>query len=202
MRKSPALLLALVTAFVPASGIAASEPAPAEKAKRAVRVPLREEPSTPKAPPAKAAPTEAPSATAGATDDAKKAAPKKDAGKKKDAAKEDEIGKIDGVEIARSGSRYLGIQIVDGKFKLGFYDAKKKPVAPDVDRAALRWDPKYKLGMERVVLTPGGGPNFLTSEKFVRPPYNFKLTIVLIGGENAAEGEEPAGETHVIDFRQ
>jgi hypothetical protein len=92
---------------------------------------------------------------------------------------------------------------VDGNFRLSFYNDKKKPVAPDVGRAVLRWDPKYKLGMERAVLTPGGGPNLLTSPKFVRPPYNFKLTIVLLGADADGEGEgEPVGETHVIDFRQ
>lgn len=139
-----------------------------------------------------------PASAGKAADKAAPKEPKKDAKKK-----EDEIGKIDGMEIARGGNRYLGIQIVGGKFKLSFYDAKKKPVSPDVARAALRWDPRYKLGMERVVLTPGGGPNSLTAEKFVRPPYNFKLTIVLLGeAAGNPESVEPAGETYVIDFRQ
>lgn len=135
-------------------------------------------------------------------------ATKKDA-KAEAKKKEDEIGKIEGIEIARSGNRYLGIQLVDGKFKLTFYNEKKKPVAPDVSRAALRWDPKYKLGLERTILLPSG-PASLASEKFVRPPYNFKLTIVLLKdapdvappADGAAEPAEGGSETHVIDFRQ
>jgi hypothetical protein len=114
-------------------------------------------------------------------------------------AKDEAPAKIEGMEIARGGGRYLGLAIVDGKFRLAFYDAKKKPVAPDASRAVLRWDAKYKVGLERVVLTPGDG-NVLTSERFIRPPYNFKLTIVLLG--DAASGDEPAGETYVIDYHQ
>jgi len=145
-------------------------------------------------------------APAGAAKDAKApAAPaKKDA--KKDGKKE-EMGKIEGQEIARGEGRFLGLELVGGKFKLSFYNAKKKPVVPDVSRAVLRWDPKYKLGVERSVLVPSG--NALVGDKFVRPPYNFNLTIVLLRDDApaptpAADGTtaEPAGETFVIPFRQ
>jgi len=114
-------------------------------------------------------------------------------------AKSEAPAKIEGMEIPRGEGRYLGLAIEDGKFRLSFYDAKKKPVAPDASRAVLRWDAKYKVGLERIVLTPGEG-NVLTSERFIRPPYNFKLTIVLLGDANS--GAEPAGETYVVDFHQ
>jgi hypothetical protein len=117
----------------------------------------------------------------------------------KEAKKDEPPAKIDGQEIPR-GDRFLGLQVVNGVFKLSFYDAKKKPVPPDVARAVLRWDPKYKVGQERTVLNPGGGINSMTSEKAVRPPYNFKLFITLL--KQATEGEDPVGETIVIDFRQ
>src|SRR6185369_3034615 len=69
----------------------------------------------------------------------KKEAPKKDEKKKDDGKKkkDDEIGKIEGIEIPH-GKGFMGIQLVNGTFKLSFYDAKKKPTAPDVTRAALR----------------------------------------------------------------
>lgn len=189
------LLVSFATALI---GHAEAAPAPTPKSKP-VRIPLEEPAEHPpaareseKAAPARAAKKETPPAKKEA--ESAKTAPAK---------KEDEMGKIEGLEIARSGNRFLGLRIVDGNFRLGFYDAKKKPVPPDVERAVLRWDPKYKLGIERAVLVPGGGPNMLTSEKFVRPPYNFKLTIVLLGGEaKGGDDAEPAGETHVIDFRQ
>ncbi len=133
------------------------------------------------------------------------ATPAKDAAKKeapkaapKAPAKKDEIGKIDGQEIPRGGG-FLGLQIVNGNFKLTFYDAKKKPTAPDVARAALRWDAKYKVGNERVVLLPAGDGKSMTAAKAIRPPYMFKLFITLI--KEGADESAP-GETLVVDFRQ
>ena len=115
------------------------------------------------------------------------------------AKKEEPPAKIDGVEIPRGEKGYLGIQIVNSTFKLSFYDAKKKPIAPDVARAALRWDPKYKVGEERVILNPD--EKSLSSPKNIRPPYNFKLFITLF--KAPAEGADPvATENYTIDFRQ
>jgi hypothetical protein len=110
--------------------------------------------------------------------------------------------KIEGVEVARAGRGFLGVQIVNSTFKISFYDAKKKPVAPDVTRAVLRWDPKYKVGKERVVLNLSEDGKSLTSAKNIRPPYLFKLYITLLkDASDAPEAAEPVGETHVIDFR-
>lgn len=130
-------------------------------------------------------------------------AKKTEAPKKQEATKkQEEPAKIEGMEIARGDKGFLGIQVVNGNFKLSFYDAKKKPAPPDVTRAVLRWDPKYKVGKERAILTPGGGANSLTSEKNIKPPYNFKLFITLLRDGAADGAEEPAGENHVVDFRQ
>ena len=123
----------------------------------------------------------------------------KDGKAAKKSAAEKKEPKIEGLEISRGEKGFLGIEVADGKFKLNFYDKEKEPMKPDVARAALRWDPKYKVGMERVVLTPGA-ENVLTSERFIRPPYNFKLFIVLVN--DTAAGEDPVGETYTIDFRQ
>lgn len=115
------------------------------------------------------------------------------------AKKEEPPAKIDGIEISRGAKGYMGIQIVNSTFKLSFYDAKKKPIAPDVARATLRWDPKYKVGDERVVLNPS--EKALTSPKNIRPPYNFKLFITLF--KEPAEGADPVvSENYTIDFRQ
>lgn len=108
--------------------------------------------------------------------------------------------KIAGVAVPRGENGFMGVEIVDGSFKISFYDAKKAPKAPDVLRAVLRWDPKYKVGQERVVLNPTADGKALSAPKAIRPPYNFKLFITLI--KQAGEAEETAAaETHVIDFR-
>ena len=126
---------------------------------------------------------------------ATKAAPKKDEKKKGEEKKTEEevVAKIEGIEIAR-GTGFLGIQLVNGTFKLSFYDAKKKPVAPDVTRASLRWKVKYQPNPETTVLNQDG--NALTSAKAVKPPHNFSLSITLIKGE----GDAATTESFTVDF--
>ena len=121
----------------------------------------------------------------------KKAEAQKDDGKKK---KEDEIGKIEGIEIPH-GKGFMGIQLVNGTFKLSFYDEKKKPTAADVTRAVLRWKVNYQPTDERAVLNPSGA-NALASPQVIRPPHTFKLNMTLIKGE----GDDAASEFMAIDF--
>ena len=112
------------------------------------------------------------------------------------AKKDEPPPKIEGMEIARSAKGFLGLQVVGGSFVLSFYDAKKKPVTPDVVRAVLRWTPNNKKGAEIYVLGPGDGKS-LTVAKTVRPPYNFKLFLSLF-----TEGVEEPAESFVVDFKQ
>ena len=113
------------------------------------------------------------------------------------AAKAEEApAKIEGMEIVRGAKGFLGLQVTGGNFKLSFYDAKKKPVAPDVVRATLRWNPKYQPGPEFYVLGPGDGKS-LTVAKTVRPPYQFKLFISMF-----KDGVEEPTESFVVDFTQ
>ena len=132
-------------------------------------------------------------APSGAKADAK-AAPKKDDKKKKE--KDEPPAKIEGVTVAR-GTGFLGLQIVGGNFKLSFYDAKKKPVPPDVASAVLRWKVNYQPELEHVLLTPGGGANSLTSTKVIRQPYSFNVTLLLLKGD-----DDPTPETFQVSFSQ
>lgn len=167
--KTPARLV-LVFASLAVAIARAQTPAPAP-------VPGKTAPAAKSVPPAKSAPAaKAPAAKT---------------------VKKEEPPKIEGITIPR-GKNFLGIQIVNGTFKLSFYDEKKKPIPADVPRAVLRWDPKYKVGKERLLLGPGEDGKSLTSPKNIRPPYNFKLYITLL--KEALEAEDPAGETFVIDF--
>ena len=134
-------------------------------------------------------------------DEQPKAAAKPAAGKvdpnkpavKSEAKKDDEMGKIEGIEIKR-GDGFMGIQLVNGTFKLSFYDAKKKLVASDVTRANLTWKVKYQPNPEKTVLMPDG--KALTSAKAVKPPYTFSLSITLVKGEAA---DAPV-ENFAVDF--
>ncbi|MEO6244968.1 MAG: hypothetical protein ABIQ12_06000 [Opitutaceae bacterium] len=122
-----------------------------------------------------------------------------DSAKQAEAAKNAAPPTIEGVEVSRGALGYLGVQIVDSSFKISFYDAKKKPIKADVTRALLRWNPKYKSGSDRVVLNLSGDGKSLSAPRDIRPPYVFKLFITLL--KDAADGDDTAGETYVIDFR-
>jgi len=117
----------------------------------------------------------------------------------KSAKKEEPPPKIEGFEISRGEAGYMGLEVVDGNFKLSFYDAKKKPVKTDMVRAALRWNPKYQKNDERVILERSGDGKSLTSPRAIRPPHAFKLYITLF--KEPAPGAEPeAAENYVVDF--
>jgi hypothetical protein len=113
----------------------------------------------------------------------------------KSAKKDEPPPKIEGMEIPRGAKGFLGLQIVDGNFKLSFFDPKKKAIAPDVVRAVLRWTPNYKPGTEIYVLAPSG--KALTAAKTVRPPYAFKLFMSLF-----VDGNDEPVESYVLDFKQ
>ena len=145
--------------------------------------------TVPKAPVRITPPTKAVESTAQKkTPAAKKAEPKKK-----------EEPKIEGIVVSRGERGFIGVELVGGSFKITFYDKNKKPMEPDVARAALRWDPKYKVGVERLVLNPTGDGKSLSNPKTIRGPHNFKLFITLV--KEATEKEDPTGEVHVIDFK-
>jgi hypothetical protein len=111
--------------------------------------------------------------------------------------KKQEEPKIPGLTIVRAKGGFLGLVVENSNFKLSFYDGKKKPVPVDVTRATARWPVHYTVYDERTVLNPSADGMALTSTKFVRPPYQFKLYLTLI-----TEGSSEAPEDYVIDFSQ
>jgi hypothetical protein len=127
----------------------------------------------------------------------KVAEPAKPANVTKPAVKKEEpLGKIEGTAITRPNGLYLGLTVADGKFKLTFYDKKKKPATVDVTRGLARWANVHGPGDNRAVLNPDGAHS-LVATQFVRPPYVFKIYLTLTKGDgDAAE----AAETYVVDF--
>ena len=117
---------------------------------------------------------------------------------KKAQAKEEEEGKIEGLALNRPNKHFLGLTLSDGKYKLTFYDKKKKPEKVDVTRALARWPNLHGPGDNRAVLNPAGDGTFLLGSQFVRPPHAFKLFLTLVRGEgDTAE----TVETYTVDFR-
>lgn len=148
------------------------------------QTPPAAKPADPKAPAAKTTPAKA---TAG------KAAPAKT-----EAKKEEELPKIPGTEIARPNGTKLGLEVVDGKFKLTFYDKKHKPMAMDVTRATARW-PNTRSGTPsdyRTVLNGSG--TSLIGARPVFPPYTFNVYLTLLQGEG---DEAKAVENYTVPFK-
>jgi len=120
----------------------------------------------------------------------------KPADAKKPVKKEEPMGKVEGIVLTRPNGLNLGLKLVDGKFKLTFYDKKKKPAKVDVTRGMARWNNVHGPGDNRTVLNPDGAHS-LVGTQFVRGPYAFKLFITLLQGDgDAAE----AVETYTVDF--
>ena len=191
MKKLFALMCSLVISALAFGQAAPATPAPAD-----AEAPQE----TPTKPAPKASVRIPPPATAEEKAAAKKAeAAKKEAAAKKAAPATKEEPPIKGVVVPRGERGFLGVEIVGGAFKITFYDLKRKKIEPDVARAALRWDAKYKVGQERLILNPDADGKSLSNPKTIRSPHNFKLYITLV--KEATEKEDPVGETHVIDFR-
>ena len=112
--------------------------------------------------------------------------------------KEDEMGKIEGTVLNRPNGTFLGLTLVDGKFKLTFYNKMKKPVKVDVTRATARWPNMHGPGDNRTILNPAGDGTYLMGAQFVRGPHAFKLFITLLQGEGS---EAKAVENYTVDFR-
>ncbi len=129
---------------------------------------------------------------------AAKATPGKAAPAKPEAKKEEELPKIPGTEIARPNGTKLGLEVVDGKFKLTFYDKKHKPMAMDVTRATARW-PNTRSGTPsdyRTVLNGSG--TALVGVRPVFPPYTFTVFLTLLQGEG---DEAKAVENYTVAFK-
>ena len=127
------------------------------------------------------------------------AKPIPDAAKQEGTAKpagEEPEATIQGTVVPRKDGSFLGISIVDGGFKLAFYDAKKKQIDCPVASAAASWKPHNIINAERRVLNPSGDGKTLVSPA-VRPPYNFKLFLTLL----AADGQVVESFSN-IDFLQ
>lgn len=102
---------------------------------------------------------------------------------------------LPGIVQPRPSGGFLSLEVVDGKFKISFYDAKKKPVAADVARAAAHWRTNRKITEEHAVFNPSSDGKSLVSAGFARPPFVFGIRVNLLNEEGTAV------ESYLIDMR-
>lgn len=101
---------------------------------------------------------------------------------------------LPGIVQPRPNGTFLTVEVVDGKFKVGFYDAKKKAMTADVARASARWKTNKKLVEDHTILNASGDGKSLVGAAFVAPPYTFRLFLTLLSEDGTA------GETYVINM--
>ena len=155
---------------------------------------LAQLPPAPKTPEAKTPAGKTVPAKAGAA----KAAPGKATPAKKEEKKEEKLPDIPGVTIVRPNGTKLGLEVVENKFKLTFYDKKHKPMQVDVTRATARW-PNTRSGTPsdyRTVLNGSG--TYLMAERPVLPPRVFNVYLTLLEGEGDAA---KAVESYTVPFK-
>jgi hypothetical protein len=103
---------------------------------------------------------------------------------------------IPGMTLVRPNGTFIGFEAVDGKFKLSFYDKKKKPMAVDVSGGLARWANVRGSGDIRSPLNVSG--TALISAKPAVPPFNFNVFVTLLLGE---DDNAKAVETYTVQFR-
>jgi hypothetical protein len=103
---------------------------------------------------------------------------------------------IPGMTLVRPNGTFIGFEAVGGKFKLSFYDKKKKPMAVDVDGGLAHWANTRGPGDIRSPLSVSG--TALISAKPAIPPFNFNVYITLLKGEGESA---KAVETYTVQFR-
>ncbi|HZP61603.1 MAG TPA: hypothetical protein VFB27_14860 [Opitutaceae bacterium] len=105
---------------------------------------------------------------------------------------------IPGSVVTRTNGGFLSLSIDENNnFRMLFFDAKRKPAAPDVASATLHWTPLGKKEIVFVSLTPGGDGMSLASPRFIQKPFSFKLYVSLF-----AQGSKDAVENYIVDFSQ
>ena len=102
----------------------------------------------------------------------------------KAAVEEEEEGVVEGIALARSGGRWLGLTMDGLNLRLTFYDDKKKPTEVDVVRATARWNRPTLARAERSVLNPAGDGVSLVGNNPVRKPWVFVVYLALVGAND------------------
>ena len=115
---------------------------------------------------------------------------------KKEEKKTEKEPVIPGIAIPRSNGTFLGFEASGGKFKLSFYDKKKKPMAVDVSGGLARWANVRGPGDIRSPMTVSG--TALVTAKPAIPPFTYNVFVTLLQGEG---DDAKAVETYTVQFR-
>ncbi|MDO8544819.1 MAG: hypothetical protein Q7S40_30615 [Opitutaceae bacterium] len=96
----------------------------------------------------------------------------------------------EGKNLSRDKGGWLNVNTSGSQMIVKFFDREKKPVPPDVPRAAVRLRYATKSDINRTVLNRKD--EALVSPGNVRPPHNFLVTLTLLRGDDTSDDAEAA----------
>ncbi len=111
---------------------------------------------------------------------------------------EDVEAAIEGVLIERPDGSFLEFLLVENKIQCNFYNEKKSPIDPDVDRIAVRMErTQPRVRKVFAVAVPQAGEPGLQSPIFVQLPHLFRAYLSLM-----RDGIDDPVEFYVVYYPQ
>jgi len=104
-----------------------------------------------------------------------------------------------GVWIERADGRFLNLLVEKNNFELYFFDREKNQIEPDAFQAAIHFTPRNVSTRETVLLVGAQDPEkgvYLTSPRFIRPPFTFHANLVLLDRAGNVIETPPVGTFH------
>lgn len=101
--------------------------------------------------------------------------------------------KLEGVVVERTGGGYMTLSMEGPRAVLRFYNEKKKPVPPDVDRAFVKFRLSGRRPENRTLL-PSEDGMYLRHGRPLRPPFVFKAYISLVKESDADDADQDFDE--------
>jgi hypothetical protein len=84
-----------------------------------------------------------------------------------------------GLWLKRDDGRFLQIFIQGNQIQVHFFDADRQPIPRDVLQAVIHYTPPHQLARESVPMQPAKEGDHLETRRFIRPPFNFRFSLVL-----------------------
>ena len=113
---------------------------------------------------------------------------------------------LEGVVVERPDGTFMTVTMDGTRALLSFFDAKKKPIAPVVERAFVKFRLSGRRPENRTLLPDAEGMS-LTHGRPLRPPFVFRAFITLVHEDGDAEvddedeeGDVADGERHQISY--
>lgn len=98
-----------------------------------------------------------------------------------------------GLWIERKNKCFLKLDIEENRLRIHFFDRDKHPEKSDALRVIAHYTPRNVTSRQTVLFKPVDDEEYLEAERFIRPPFNFNVIVVLVFDEAGERTESYAG---------